>query len=347
MKLGLIIGYWNNAGPPAGVAEQIAEAERLGFDSMWTAEAYGSDASRRWRGGGAQTSTHQARHRRSCRSRPARRRRTAMAAITLDHLSGGRFILGLGASRPAGGRGLVRPAVPEAARPHPRVRRDRAARSSPARSRSSSQGEHYQMPYSTGGTGPRQAAQVDRRTRCAPTSRSTSAPRARRTSRWPPRSPTAGCRCSSRRRRRLLPRAPGRGLRPTRRPAAAATTSRSRAGADRHRRRRRGVPPTSPQLTGAVHRRHGRQGRSTSTSTCSPGWATRRRCAKIQDLYLAGRKDEAIAAVPLAMVEDVALVGPVEKIHDELDVWRKTCMTTLLVSGGPEQLRTIADLVRD
>ncbi len=43
MKLGLSIGYWG-AGPPAGVPEMVAAAERLGFDSMWTAEAYGSDA---------------------------------------------------------------------------------------------------------------------------------------------------------------------------------------------------------------------------------------------------------------------------------------------------------------
>ena len=41
--------------------------------------------------------------------------------------------------------------------------------------------------------------------------------------------------------------------------------------------------------------------------------------AKIQDLFLAGRKDEAIASVPLALVEDVALVGPIDKIREELD----------------------------
>src|SRR4029078_6471180 len=54
MNLGLIIGYWNTAGPPPGVAESIAEAEKLGFDSMWTAEAYGSDAFTplAWGGGG-------------------------------------------------------------------------------------------------------------------------------------------------------------------------------------------------------------------------------------------------------------------------------------------------------
>jgi len=43
MKIGLNVGYWS-AGPPSGVTEQITAAERLGFDSVWTAEAYGSDA---------------------------------------------------------------------------------------------------------------------------------------------------------------------------------------------------------------------------------------------------------------------------------------------------------------
>src|SRR6266545_4431774 len=42
MKLGYHTGYWSS-GPPAGAVEAIAEAERLGFESMWTAEAYGSD----------------------------------------------------------------------------------------------------------------------------------------------------------------------------------------------------------------------------------------------------------------------------------------------------------------
>src|SRR5690606_27808326 len=43
LKLGLSTGYWSS-GPPPGAAEAVAEAERLGFDSVWTAEAYGSDA---------------------------------------------------------------------------------------------------------------------------------------------------------------------------------------------------------------------------------------------------------------------------------------------------------------
>ena len=43
LRLGLNLGYWAG-GPPPGAAETIQEADRLGFDSVWTAEAYGSDA---------------------------------------------------------------------------------------------------------------------------------------------------------------------------------------------------------------------------------------------------------------------------------------------------------------
>jgi len=68
-------------------------------------------------------------------------------------------------------------------------------------------------------------------------------------------------------------------------------------------------------------------------------------CAKIQELYLAGQKREAIAAVPLAMVEAVALVGPKAKIADELAQWRSSLITTMLVAGDPAQLATIAELV--
>jgi F420-dependent oxidoreductase-like protein len=67
---------------------------------------------------------------------------------------------------------------------------------------------------------------------------------------------------------------------------------------------------------------------------------------QIQDLFLAGRKDEAIKLVPLQLVEDVAMVGPLDKVREELDQkWRKTSMTTLLTNGNPEHLRMVADLV--
>src|SRR5689334_13436044 len=98
LKLGLNTGYWG-AGPPPGIEASVAEAERLGFDSMWTAEAYGSDVLTPLAWWGAQTSRMRlgtAIVQMSARTPAA----TAMAAMTMDHLSGGRFILGVGVSGP-------------------------------------------------------------------------------------------------------------------------------------------------------------------------------------------------------------------------------------------------------
>jgi hypothetical protein len=66
---------------------------------------------------------------------------------------------------------------------------------------------------------------------------------------------------------------------------------------------------------------------------------------RVQELYLAGDKPAAIAAVPTALVEDVALVGPEAKVRGELDRWRETCITTMLVSGPPPLLRQVAEFV--
>ena len=57
------------------------------------------------------------------------------------------------------------------------------------------------------------------------------------------------------------------------------------------------------------------------------------------------RRPEAAAAIPLRMVEDVALVGPPDKIRAELDQWRETCLTTFLVSGPKQILQSYADLI--
>jgi alkanesulfonate monooxygenase SsuD/methylene tetrahydromethanopterin reductase-like flavin-dependent oxidoreductase (luciferase family) len=66
---------------------------------------------------------------------------------------------------------------------------------------------------------------------------------------------------------------------------------------------------------------------------------------KVQELYLQGKKAEAAAAIPLAMVEDVALVGPPDKIRGELDRWRETCITEFLVSGPAAALPSFAELI--
>jgi F420-dependent oxidoreductase-like protein len=98
LKLGLQTGYWAG-GPPPGIVETIQEAEKLGYDSVWTAEAYGSDCLTPLAWWGSQTERIHlgtALVQISARQPAA----TAMAAMTMDHLSGGRFILGLGVSGP-------------------------------------------------------------------------------------------------------------------------------------------------------------------------------------------------------------------------------------------------------
>lgn len=98
LKLGFHTGYWS-AGPPPGAAESVASADGLGLDSVWTAEAYGSDAFTplAWWG----SHSHNVRLGTGIAQMAARTpTATAMAALTLDHLSNGRFILGLGASGP-------------------------------------------------------------------------------------------------------------------------------------------------------------------------------------------------------------------------------------------------------
>src|SRR5581483_4373836 len=98
LRLGLSLGYWAGGPPPNGT-EVVQEADRLGFDSVWTAEAYGSDALLPLAWWGSQTNQIKlgtAIVQISARTPAA----TAMAAMTLDHLSGGRLILGLGVSGP-------------------------------------------------------------------------------------------------------------------------------------------------------------------------------------------------------------------------------------------------------
>ena len=99
MRLGLSIGYWGMGVGPAEQLELTLAAEALGYDSVWTAEAYGSDAATvlAWLAG----HTTKIRLGAGILQIPARSAAmTAMTAATIDQLSGGRFILGLGSSGP-------------------------------------------------------------------------------------------------------------------------------------------------------------------------------------------------------------------------------------------------------
>ncbi|MFD7228883.1 LLM class F420-dependent oxidoreductase [Streptomyces sp. NPDC059881] len=98
MRLGLALGYWGR-GPNPDHVDLAVEAERLGYDSVWTAEAWGSDAFTPLTWIAARTSRIRlgtAVAQMAARTPTA----TAMHALTLDHLSGGRMLLGLGLSGP-------------------------------------------------------------------------------------------------------------------------------------------------------------------------------------------------------------------------------------------------------
>src|ERR1700724_523669 len=98
MKLGLQLGYWG-AQPPTNTPEMVAAAEEHGFDAVFTAEAWGSDAYTPLAWWGSQTK--RVRLGTSVAQLSARTPTAcAMAALTLDHLCGGRHILGLGVSGP-------------------------------------------------------------------------------------------------------------------------------------------------------------------------------------------------------------------------------------------------------
>ncbi|WP_394618430.1 LLM class F420-dependent oxidoreductase [Lentzea sp. JNUCC 0626] len=144
MKLGLQLGYWG-AGPPQNAAELVAAAEEFGFDAVFAAEAWGSDAFTPLAWWGSETS--RVRLGTSVVQMSARTPAAcAMHALTLDHLSGGRFILGLGVSGPQVvegwyGRPFAKPLA--RTREYVSILRQVLAREAPVRN----DGPHYPLPY--------------------------------------------------------------------------------------------------------------------------------------------------------------------------------------------------------
>jgi F420-dependent oxidoreductase-like protein len=99
MKLGVHVGYWGLGMGPQDQMQVVQEAERLGYDSVWTAEAYGSDAATVLAWLAAQTSKLKLGS--AIFQMPGRSAAmTAMTAATIDELSGGRMLLGIGSSGP-------------------------------------------------------------------------------------------------------------------------------------------------------------------------------------------------------------------------------------------------------
>jgi F420-dependent oxidoreductase-like protein len=339
MQLGLNVGYWS-AGPPPGVAEQVAAAEALGFDSLWTAEAYGSDALSPLAWWGARTSRLRlgtAIMQLSARTPTA----TAMAAMSMDHLSGGRFVLGLGASGPQvveGWYGQPYPKPLARTREYVDIVRAVLARERPVRY----DGEHYRLPCPGGaGLGKPLRSTVHPLRADLPIFLAAEGPKnvalaAEIADGWLPLwfSPKLDGMY-----RAALAEGfarPGARRRPQDFEVAAmlpvVVDDDVHVAADALR-------PMLALYIGGM----GARGVNFHLDVfVRMGWEDV--CAKVQDLYLAGRKQEAIAAIPLELVEDVALVGPVAKLSEDLARWEQTVLTTALVSGPPPLLAAIADL---
>ena len=319
----------------------MKEADRLGFDSVWTAEAYGSDALTplAWWGSHTEriklgTSIIQM----SARTPAA----TAMAAMTLDHLSGGRVLLGLGASGPQvveGWYGRPYPKPLARTREYVEIVRRIIRRDEPV----SFQGEQYQMPY-PGGTGlgkPLKSTIHPFRPEI-PIYLGAEGPKnvalaaelcdgwlplffAPKEDAWYRNCLAEGFAASGE---------PGKADR-----FDVAATLIVIPGDDVEQCADL-IRPMLALYAGGM----GAKGQNFHFDVFARmGYEAE--ATKIQELYLDGKKAEAIAAVPLAMVEDVALVGPIDKIKGEVARWKDTCLTTFLVSGPAPMLGQLADLL--
>ncbi len=340
LRLGLNTGYWAG-GPPPGIAEAVIEAERLGFDSVWTAEAYGSDALMPLAWWGAATERIKlgtAIVQISARTPAA----TAMAAMTLDHLSGGRVILGLGVSGPQVVEGWYGQPF---AKPLARMReyigvlRDIWARAGPV----TNDGPHYPLPL-PGGTGlgkPLKSSIHPLRSEI-PIYLAAEGPK---------NIAMAAELCDgwlalfySPYKDDFYREALGEGF--------------ARAGARRTADEFE-VAATVPLIVtddveGAADALRpmyalyfgGMGARGTNFhANVAIRMGYEAEVAKIQELYLGGHKDDAAAAVPTQLLEQLTLIGPKEKIRHDLEAWRESIVTTLLVGGDRQTLRTAAELV--
>ncbi|GAA3218309.1 LLM class F420-dependent oxidoreductase [Pseudonocardia petroleophila] len=339
MDLGLALGYWG-AGPDPATADRVAAAEDLGFDSIWTAEAYGSDALTPLAWLGARTS--RVRLGTSVVQMSARTpTATAMAALTLDHLSGGRMVLGIGASGPQVVEGWYGQPYP---RPLARTREYvQILRSAIARERVEFSGEHYAIPHPGGaGLGKPLRPTIHPLRDDLPILLAAEGPKnvalaAEIADGWQPL--FYAPRHDAFYRDRLAEGFARPGARRTAEDfevvcmVQVVVDDDVSAAADR-------VRPMLALYIGGM----GAKGANFHYDVFAR-MGFEAECARIQESYLAGRKDEAAAAVPLDMVEQVALVGPRSKIAEELDVWRSSLITTMVVGGDRAELEVVAELV--
>jgi F420-dependent oxidoreductase-like protein len=340
LKLGLNTGYWAG-GPPEGVTDSIAEAEKLGFDSIWTAEAYGSDGLTplAWWGSETQKLKLGTAITQMSARQPAA---TAMAAMTMDHLSGGRFILGLGVSGPQvveGWYGMPFAKPLARTREYVGILRDIWARKGPV----TNDGEHYPLPLPGGtGLGKPLKASIHPLREDIPIYLGAEGPK---------NIALAAELCDGWLAMLFDPRNPGYF-------EDALDEGFSREGARRTKDDFE-VAATVPLLVtddvdsaadilrpfyALYFGGMGAKGKNFHANVAIR-MGYEEMVDKVADLYLDGKRDEAGAAIPTELIEKLSLIGPKEKIRDDLEAWRESIVTTLLIQGDVNLVRTAADLV--
>jgi len=335
MRLGVNLGYASPGTNPAELVPLVQEAERLGYDSVWAAEAWGTDAVTVLSWLAASTTTIKVGS--AIMQIPGRTpANTAMTAATLDLMSGGRFILGLGTSGPQVVEGWHgEPWGKPLGKTREYVEIVRAAL---RRETVEHEGEHYRIPYDgPGATGLGKPLKLMLRPLRAdiPIYLAAIGPKnvalaAEIADGWlpifvdPERFGDAFA--------ASIAGAP-EGF-------EIAATAHVLVGDDVQA-LRDSLKPYLALYVGGM----GAKGKNFYNALVRRyGWEED--AERIQELYLSGKQREAIAAVPDALVDAVALVGPKERIRDRLEAWRETPVTTLIVGASdPKALQTLAELV--
>ncbi|WP_236793184.1 LLM class F420-dependent oxidoreductase [Amycolatopsis sp. GM8] len=340
MKLGYHLGYWQS-GPPEGALEAILAAEELGFDSVWSAEAYGSDALTPLAWWGASTSRIKLGTnivQMSARTPTA----VGMSALTLDHLSGGRFVLGLGVSGPQvveGWYGQPYPKPLARTRQYVDIVRKVVARKEPV----TSDGPFYPLPLDGGmGLGKPLKPTVHPLREEIPIYLAAEGPKnvalaAEIGDGWLPLffSPKSDA---------FYRAALDEGFaRPGARRSAADFEVAASVPVIVHDDVETAAGFIKPSLALYIGGMGAKEVNFHHDVYARMGYGDV--ADKVQDLYLAGRKDEAVAAIPTSLVEDTALIGPAAKIRDELAKWEETVVTTLLLRGNADALRQLAPIL--
>jgi F420-dependent oxidoreductase-like protein len=329
MRLGLVLGYW--MGAYSDPIDLVLEAERMGFDSVWTAEAYGSDVFSPLCWIGARTSRIKlgtAVMQISART-PAC---VAMTSATLDQLSGGRLILGIGVSGPQvveGWYGQPFPKPVARTREFVEIIRKIHRRDGPV----THAGEHYQLPY-PGGAGlgkPLKLITPPLRPRI-PIYVGAEGPKNVKLATeiadgWLPMfiPPT----------RMHIYAESLREMKPDFDIAATVTVTIDDDVA-------RALIPIKLSLASYLGGMGAREKNFHVDLMERLGFGEA--AHRVQDLFLEGKRGEAVAEVPDELADEIALVGPPERIRDRLRIWVESPIKTLLLgSREPAALRLLAE----